>query len=79
MEYNELINNINAQTEDEDAIWSFKGIKDHRKRNKKWEVLVDWGHTNESWEPLKEMRLADAVTLAEYALKHKLVYQPGWK
>ena len=48
-------------------------------RKKKWEVLVDWDHTNESWEPLNEMRLADSITLAEYAIKDKLFYQPGWK
>ena len=69
MEYNDLIHLINKQNEDDDQILSFKGIKGHRKRNKKWEVLVDWEHTNESWEPLEEMRLADSVTLAEYAIE----------
>ena len=48
MDYNDLINIINAQQEDGDQLWSFKAIKGHRKRNKKWEVLVDWDHTNES-------------------------------
>ena len=52
MEYNDLINIINAQEEDGDQIWSFKAIKGYRKRNKRWEVLVDWDHTKESWEPL---------------------------
>ena len=75
MEYNDLINTINAQSEDEDKIW----IKGHRKRNKKWEVLADWDHTIESWEPLTDMKLADAVTLAEYGIKNKLIYQRGWK
>ena len=79
MAYNELINIINAQAKDGDQLWSFKGIKGHRKKIKKWEVLVDWDHTNESWEPLNEMRLADSITLAEYAIKNKLFYQPGWK
>ena len=79
MEYNDLINIINAQSEDGNQLWSFKGIKGHRKRNKKWEVLVDWDHTNESWEPLQDMRLADVVSLAEYGIKNKLIYQPGWK
>ena len=77
--YNDLINLINKQNEDCDQVWSFKGIKGHRKRNKKWEVLVDWDHTNESWKPLEDIRLADAVTLAKYALEKKLIYQPGWK
>ena len=78
MAYNDLINIINAQAEDGNQLWSFKGIKGHRKKNKKWEVLVDWDHTNESWEPLTKMRLADSVSLAEYAIKNKLFYQPGW-
>ena len=69
MAYNGLINIINSQAEDGDQLWSFKGIKGHRKRNKKWEVLVDWDHTNESWEPLEDMRLADSVTLAEYGIE----------
>ena len=68
MEYNDLINIINVQQEDGDQLWSFKAIKGHRKRNKKWEVLVDWEHTNESWEPLEELGLAEAVTLAEYGI-----------
>ena len=46
----ELINNINAQIEDGDAIWSFKGIKGHRKRNKKWEVLVSYQRELEAFE-----------------------------
>ena len=79
MEYNDLINLIKKQDEDDDQIWSFKGIKGHRKTNKKWEVLVDWDHTNESWEPLEDIRLVDAVTLAEYAIEKKLIYKPGWK
>ena len=79
MEYNDLINLINKHNEDGDQLWSFKGIKGHRKKNKKWEVLVDWDHVNASWEPLEEIRLADSITLADYAIKNKLIYQVGWK
>ena len=79
MEYNELINLINKHEEDGDQLWSFKGIKGHRKRNKKWEVLVDWDHVNASWEPLEDICLADQITLADYAIKNKLIYQVGWK
>ena len=46
IEYNDLINIINAHEEDGDQIWSFKSILDHRKKGSKWEVLVDWDHCN---------------------------------
>ena len=63
MEYNDLINLINKHEEDGDQLWSFKGIKSHRKRNKKWEVLVDWDHVNASWEPLEDIRLLPIMRL----------------
>ena len=62
IEYNELINIINANQEDGDVNWSFKDIQGHRKRSKKWEVLVNWDHCNATWEPLTEIRLADSTS-----------------
>ena len=35
LEHNELINIINTHEEDGDGIWTFKGIKDHRKKGRK--------------------------------------------
>ena len=77
--YNDLTNIINAQEEDGDRFYSFKAILDHRKKGNKWEVLVDWDHTNSSWEPLSELKLADPVTVARYAHGGNLIKIPGWK
>ena len=49
-----------------------QGIDGHRKNKNKWEVLVNWDHTNATWEPLSEIRLADATTLANYAYDNEL-------
>ena len=79
IDYNELINIINANKENGDGLWSFKAIKGHRKNGRTWEVLVDWDHYNETWESLGEMRLADTITLAYYAFDNELTDTPGWK
>ena len=79
IEYNELINIINALEDDGDGIWTFKGILGHRKKGSKWEVLVDWDHLNSTWEPLSEIKLADAISLAKYAHDNELLNEVGWK
>ena len=71
--YNELVNIINAPNEDGDKLWSFKSISGHRKVGSKWEVQVDWDTGETSWEPLSEIRLADAITLARYAHDKELL------
>ena len=82
VDYNEIINQLNAREEDGDGLWSFKSILDHRplkgKRNQ-WEVLVDWDHCNSSWEPLAHMRAADQITLANYANEKNITNLQGWK
>ena len=79
IDYNQLINSFNAQDEDGDRLWSFKGIKDHRKKGRGYEVLVDWDHCNASWESLDHMKSADLFTLAKYAHDQGLVDEHGWK
>ena len=65
MGYNELINLISAADEGGDGLWTFKSIDGHRKKGRSWEILVNWDHCEKSWEPLTEMKLANAVTLAK--------------
>ena len=79
MEYNDLINLINAKHEDGNGLHSYNAILDHRKKRGKLEVQIQWDDGDVTWEPLKEMKLADMVTLAKYAHDHNLVDQPGWK
>ena len=79
MEYNDLINIINAQDEDGDRLQSFKQILEHRKKNRKWEVKVSCYDGDVTWEPLYDMRLFDIMTLAKYAHDNDLINTPGWK
>ena len=79
MEYNDLINLINAKYEDGDGLHSYKDILDHRKKRGKIEVQVQWDDGDITWESLKEMKLADMMTLAKYAHDNNLINQPGWK
>ena len=79
LEYNDLINIINAQNDDGDGLSSFKQILNHRKMGRKWEVRVFWDTGETTWEPLSEMRLADMITLTKYAHENDLINKDGWK
>ena len=80
--YNEIVNMTESQLQDneEDQIWSFEEVMDHRKgRNGKYEVLIKWTTGEETWEPLTWIADQDPVTLAKYAKEHDLLNETGWK
>ena len=81
MEYHVLLDRYNEANNEEDQIFTYSAILDHRKRNRKWEVLVKWdGHGVEpTWEPLANLKESDPVTVASYAKKNKLTNMAGWK
>ena len=72
MEYNNIINTINAQDEDGDGLWDFHSVKDQRGAGRDIEVLIDWDGTNTSWEPLSQMKNADMVKLSKYEKEKRL-------
>jgi len=79
MSYNELVNIYNSKDEDGDGLWIFKDITDHRKAGRDWEVKVLWDTGEETWEPMKVIKLDDKMTLAAYAKRANLTDIDGWK
>jgi len=71
MMYSPVIEGINRQLEreanqsDEDRIWIFKEVIDHRKRNGKQEVKLRWEDKQETWEPLTNIANSDPITLRD--------------
>ena len=85
MTYNAVMEGINRQLEheaeksEEEKVWIFKDILEHRKHNGKYEVKVQWEDDQETWEPLANMANDDPITLARYASNNGLLDTPGWK
>lgn len=81
IEYHLLIEKFNAPEADGNEIFTFSGILDHRAKKGVWEVLVQWDGIGyePTWEPLKNIRAADPITLSEYAREKKLLQTKGWK
>jgi len=45
MEYHVLLDRYSKANNEEDQMFTYSAILDHRKRNRKWEELVKWdGH-----------------------------------
>ena len=45
---------------------------------KGWEMLVEWEGGSSSWLPLRDIKSADPLMVAEYAVAHKLDKQPAF-
>jgi len=48
-------------------------------RNKKYEVLVRWSTSEETWEPLSLIAQTDPVTVGRYTKDKDLLEVPQWK
>ena len=85
MTYDAIVEAVNQQLareadmSDDERIWIFKEVKDHRKKDNTWEVLMKWEDDSETWEPLNAIWKSDPVTLAQYAKENDLLQIPGWK
>ena len=81
MEYHVLLDRYNEANNEEDQIFTYSSILDHRKRNRKWEVLVKWDGigVEPTWEPLSNLKESDPITIASYAKKKKLTDKTGWR
>jgi hypothetical protein len=66
--------------DDDERLWIFKEVKDHRHKGKTWEVLMKWEDDSETWEPLSIVWKSDPVTLAQYGYDNSLLLdEDGWK
>ncbi|HEY9708217.1 MAG TPA: hypothetical protein V6D48_08435 [Oculatellaceae cyanobacterium] len=82
MEYNEIMNFVEDQlsNDEEDQIWTFEAILNHRKNKKgKYELLIQWTTGEETWEPLNSIADQDPVSVAMYGNEAQLLNTPGWK
>lgn len=60
--------------------WIAKAITEHMD-SPGWltEVLVHWENGASTWEPLKTVRKANPLLLAQYAITNNLMQKKGWK
>ena len=63
---------------DDGMIRSKNGNLSKRLTTKGWKLLVEWKDTSVSWEPLKDMKEAFPLEVAEYAVANKIVEQPAF-
>ena len=78
--YNEIVNLVENQfqEDEEQQIWSFEDVIDHRKGSDgKYQVLIRWTTGEETWEPLTWIAKQDPITLAKYAKNNNLLNEPG--
>ena len=79
IEYNQLINMINKDEEEDVERWTYESIDAHRwskdpNRKGKVDVLISWeGYEEPTWEPMEIIKKDDPVTLAKYAIEKNLV------
>ena len=74
--YNEIMSLVEneLEQEQEEQVWAFEQILDHRKiKGNKYEVLVYWTTGEETWEPLDWIAPQDPITLAIYAKENNLL------
>ena len=84
----DLIEEQDSEDKDENQLWTFKKIVSHEgpftSKDEQWKgsmynVKVLWEDNTITSEPLKTITKDDPVTAAEYAKKHGLLDNPGWK
>jgi hypothetical protein len=83
-DYEELINKINKDDEDDTDRWNYEAILDHKRskiqgRQGRIDVLIKWeGYEEPTWEPIEVIKADDPVTLAGYARDHNLLNMSSW-
>ena len=84
LEYNELINLINKDEEENVERWTYESIEEHRwspnpDRKRKIDVLIKWdGYEEPTWEPMEVIKKDDPITLAKYSDEKGLTDQVKW-
>jgi hypothetical protein len=86
--YNELINFIQKNEENDSIFWHFWRIvgdqgpllcSDPNYKGSKFNVMVEWENGETTTEPLSVIAAKDPVTCAIYAKEHDLLDTKGWK
>ena len=86
--YNELMDFIQKNAENDEVIWRFRRIVGHQGpllrhdkdyKGSRFNVLVEWENGEITSEPLSVIAADDPVTCAVYAREHDLLDVEGWK
>ena len=68
-----------SELKDEDAfIISSNGCKRRRHTTKGWEILIQWKDGSSTWEPLKDVKEAYPVQVAEYVIQRGIHTKPAF-
>ena len=88
MTYNQILEYMSRQEDDDEVLWKFKNIIGHQgpltKGHKSYKgspynVTVLWENGETSDEPLSLITADDPVSCAIYAHDNNLLDLPGWK
>ena len=80
LNYNLLVDHWNQHADpNQNIVFKFNKILQHRRRGTTQEVLVDWKVGTPKWEKVGFMKNIDILALAKYAKDHHLTQQRGWK
>ena len=74
--YNEMMELIEEQVQNEDGTWRFRRIKGHtkpRRKSDKPKILIEWESGEVTLEPVYNIAVKDRWVVAEYARDNKLV------
>ena len=86
--YNQLLDFIEKNTENDSIVWRFKRIVGHQGplkpsdpqyKGSKYNVMIEWENGEITKEPLSVIAADDPVTCAIYAREHGLLEAEGWK
>jgi hypothetical protein len=86
--YNELMDFIQKNEENDAIVWHFRGIVGHQGpllhsdpnyKGYKFNVMVEWENGETTTEPLSVIATDEPVTCAIYAKEHELLDTEGWK
>jgi hypothetical protein len=88
IKYNELMDFIEKNEENDDIVWRFKHIVGHQGplictdpnyKGSKYNVLMEWENREITKEPLAIIAADDPVTCAIHAKEKGLLDKEGWK
>ena len=75
---------VDHRSDDKALTWSDverirgKGKSHGYKTTKGWHFCIEWKDGTTSWKPLKELKEAIPVEIAEYAIKHGIAEEPAF-
>lgn len=71
--------NVTAIHKNNGFIKSRNGTMVPKKTTRGWELLVEWKDGSSEWLPLKDLKVAFPVELAEYAVANQIEDEPAFK